>query len=302
MIATLSIVIPTYNRECTTLVRSLQLQTENIDGLHYEVLVADDGSTDSAVKQANRMIRDWDNCRLIELEQNIGRACIRNYLAREAKYPYLLFLDSDVQVVVPDYLSRYLRCKGDDVVYGGVCIVPNAELAAHNLRYRYELACEPRHSVERRKVSPYQGFRTSNFLMRRDVLLSHPFDERIRHYGYEDVLFGRTLLAEGIPVKHIDNPVAVDDFESNEAFLNKTDEGLRTLLTLAPEMRDYTNILRCADKLHRWHVVTPLLLYYRIFGGCMRRNLTGTQPSVRLYNLYRLCNYLLLQQSKSRET
>ena len=131
MIATLSIVIPTYNRECTTLVRSLQLQAENIDGLHYEVLVADDGSTDSAVKQANRMIRDWDNCRLIELEQNIGRACIRNYLAREAKYPYLLFLDSDVQVVVPDYLSRYLRCKGDDVVYGGVCIVPNAELAAH---------------------------------------------------------------------------------------------------------------------------------------------------------------------------
>ena len=179
MIATLSIVIPTYNRECTTLVRPLQLQAENIDGLHYEVLVADDGSADSAVKQANRMIRDWDNCRLIELEQNIGRACIRNYLAREAKYPYLLFLDSDVQVVVPDYLSRYLRCKGDDVVYGGVCIVPNAELAAHNLRYRYELACEPRHSVERRKVSPYQGFRTSNFLMRRDVLLSHPFDERI---------------------------------------------------------------------------------------------------------------------------
>lgn len=301
MITTLSILIPTFNRDCTNLVRTLHLQAERIDGLHYELLVADDASTLVEVKQANRAIRELEHCSLIELEQNVGRASIRNFLAREAKYPYLLFLDSDVQIVSDDYLKQYLRCEADRVVYGGVCIQPNAELAAHNLRYRYELECEPRFSVERRRVSPYQGFRTSNFLVKRDLLLQHPFDERIRHYGYEDVLFGRKLLSANIPVTHMHNPVAVDDFESNEVFLRKTDEGLHTLLSLAPEMRDSTSILMCVDKLQRWHLIPLLMLLYRLSSASIKRNLLGTSPSVRLYNLYRLCTYIQLQRENNKK-
>ena len=295
MITTLSILIPTYNRDCTNLVHTLKMQADAIPGLHYEVLVADDASTQSEVKAANRNIRQWDGCQLVELESNIGRARIRNFLAQQAQYPYLLFLDSDVQLVHPNYIQQYLQHDCDPVVYGGVCIQPNEELARHNLRYRYELECEPRFSVEQRRVSPYQGFRTSNFLVKRDLLLAHPFDERIRHYGYEDVLFGRRLLSAGIPVTHVENPVAVDDFEPNDVFLRKTDEGLRTLQSMSAEMSEYTHILVWVEKLRKLHLSGIVLFLYRITQGAIKRNLLGQSPNVKLYNIYRLCTYLSLK-------
>lgn len=295
MITTLSILIPTYNRDCTNLVHTLKMQADAIPGLHYEVLVADDASTQSEVKAANRNIRQWDGCQLVELESNIGRARIRNFLAQQAQYPYLLFLDSDVQLVRPNYIQQYLQHDCDPVVYGGVCIQPNEELARHNLRYRYELECEPRFSVEQRRVSPYQGFRTSNFLVKRDLLLAHPFDERIRHYGYEDVLFGRRLLSAGIPVTHVENPVAVDDFEPNDVFLRKTDEGLRTLQSMSAEMSEYTHILVWVEKLRKLHLSGIVLFLYRIAQGAIKRNLLGQSPNVKLYNIYRLCTYLSLK-------
>lgn len=271
------------------------MQADAIPGLHYEVLVADDASTQFEVKAANCNIRQWDGCQLVELESNIGRARIRNFLAQQAQYPYLLFLDSDVQLVHSNYIQQYLQHDCDPVVYGGVCIQPNEELARHNLRYRYELECEPRFSVEQRRVSPYQGFRTSNFLVKRDLLLAHPFDERIRHYGYEDVLFGRRLLSAGIPVTHVENPVAVDDFEPNDVFLRKTDEGLRTLQSMSAEMSEYTHILVWVEKLRKLHLSGIVLFLYRIAQGAIKRNLLGQSPNVKLYNIYRLCTYLALK-------
>ena len=49
MINSLSILIPTYNNECLELVRDLQAQASilsSTNDLEYEILVADDGSTD----------------------------------------------------------------------------------------------------------------------------------------------------------------------------------------------------------------------------------------------------------------
>ena len=294
MITTLSILIPTFNRDCTHLVQSLKKQADSVNGLQYEVLVVDDASTDERTKKANRIIAKWDNCRIEELPTNIGRASIRNLLAEKAKYAYLLFLDSDVQLVSDDYLSKYLKCEDKDIVYGGVCIQPSEELATCNLRYQYEVSCEPKFSVERRSLSPYQGFRTSNFLVTKQLMLKHKFDSRIVHYGYEDVLFGR-------PVTHIENPFAVDDFEPNDVFLKKTDEGIRTLFSLSDEMDEYTNILIWVKRIERWHLMYPILMGYKIFSPFIKRNLLGTHPSVKVYNIYRLCTFMLLQKSKKSE-
>lgn len=298
MITTLSILIPTFNRDCTHLVQSLKKQADNVNGLLYEVLVVDDASTDERTKKANRIIAKWDNCSVEELPKNIGRASIRNLLAEKAKYAYLLFLDSDVQLVSDDYLIKYLKCEDKAIVYGGVCIQPSDQLATCNLRYQYEVSCEPKFSVERRSLSPYQGFRTSNFLVTKQLMLKHKFDSRIVHYGYEDVLFGRCLKTANIPVTHIENPVAVDDFEPNDVFLKKTDEGIRTLLSLYDEMDEYTNILIWVKRIEKWHLMHPILMGYKVFSPLIKRNLLGTHPSVKVYNIYRLCTFMLLQKNK----
>ena len=105
MINNLSILIPTYNNVCLELVKDLQVQASLLSDFSYELLVADDGSTDKMTVKENLAINDLENCRYIEREKNEGRAVIRNFLAKEAKYEWLLFIDSNMNVINSQYLA-----------------------------------------------------------------------------------------------------------------------------------------------------------------------------------------------------
>lgn len=67
----------------------------------------------------NLAINDLENCRYIEREKNEGRAVIRNFLAKEAKYEWLLFIDSNMNVINSQYLAKYQKEQECDVIYGG---------------------------------------------------------------------------------------------------------------------------------------------------------------------------------------
>ena len=202
----LSILIPTFNDVCFELVSQLQRQAEALD-ISYEIIVADDGSTDSSCIASNRQINQLPHCRLTERKENTGRAVIRNFLANEAQYELLLFIDSDMTVCRTDYLSQYLACGDHPIVDGGVVINKTRE---DNLRSLYEKAAEQQHTADKRRESPYRDFHTANFMIRRTLMLAHPFDNRFRHYGYEDVLFGKEMEQQGIAIHHIDNPLSFE--------------------------------------------------------------------------------------------
>ena len=170
----------------------------------------------------------FPHVRFIRREQNVGRAAIRNFLCNEAQYAWLLFIDGDMVLTHPDYLRQYLNVMLTPslrltVAYGGLSIAP---LQPGNLRSMYEHAAAPEHTLERRQQFPYHDFHTANFLIPRQLMLQHPFDERFRHYGYEDVLFGKQLRQHAIPIHHMDNPLSFERFEPNSAFVSKTEEGL----------------------------------------------------------------------------
>lgn len=280
----LSILIPTYNDRCVALVTALHQQAESL-AVDYEVIVADDGSTDADVVTDNRRVNELPHCRMIESPHNQGRAAIRNLLAQEARHEWLLFIDSDMLVCRPDYLQHYLTaCQEADVVDGGVEIAP---LQPGNLRSLYEKVSEQQHVVERRRQSPYQDFHTANFMIERELMLQHPFDERFRYYGYEDVLFGKVLQQAGIPITHIDNPLSFEVFEDNEAFVRKTEEGLRTLYTFREELKGYSRLLYTMSRLPQG----LLRLWHRLFGKLERENLVGHHPSLLLFKLYKLGYY-----------
>ena len=289
-ITALSILIPTYNDLCVKLVGDLRQQAEQT-GIGYEILVGDDGSTNHEVVSENRQIDQWAHCRYLVQPQNTGRAAIRNRLAREARYDWLLFVDSDMTVVRPDYIGQYVAQDNADVVDGGVTIGGDAEVLKQNLRYLYEKASEHEHTAEMRQKKPYQDFHTANFLIRRDLMLSHPFDERFRYYGYEDVLFGKQLRADHIAIKHIDNPMGFCTFESNPDFVSKTEEGLRTLYQFQSELRGYSRLITLVEGIHIPLILSLIRLSHRLFSGLIRHNLCGRHPSLKLFKFYKLGYY-----------
>lgn len=223
-------------------------------------------------------------------EQNTGRACIRNWLAQQARYEWLLFVDSHMAVCKDDYIAEYLDTV-DDVVYGGYVVKGDAEKLKGNLRYLYEKKAEPMHTAEMRIRSPYQDFHTSNFFVSRQVFINHPLDVRFRHYGYEDVLFGKQLQMAGISIDHISNPLAFDRFEDNARFMEKTEESLRTIYMFRDELRGYARLLDASDKLRQYRLHTPFLWIYRKMKNRWRRNLCGDKPSLLVFKLYKLGYY-----------
>ena len=289
----LSILVPTYNCVCVELVRRLHQQAMNI-GIDFEIIVADDGSTDTSTVEANRAMSDIAHCRFIERTENSGRAAIRNFLAREASHPYLLYIDSDMTVINDDFISRYLACLPAQVVDGGVAIVADSEEQKQLLRYLYEKAEEPRHTATERQKTPYQHLHTANLLIARELILQHPFDERLRHYGYEDVLLGKTLQRNRIRILHIDNPLGFCTFESNADFVAKTEEGLRTLYQFRSDLRGYSRLLTLVSGIHISAILWLMRLWHRMFGAIERRNLCGSRPYLLVFKLYRLGYYLSL--------
>ncbi len=283
----ISVLIPTYNHVCVALVKGLAQQLEAVGG-DYEIIVADDGSTDAATVAENQVINTLPHCRYIVREENVGRAAIRNFLVREAQQPYVLFIDSDMTLISDDFIRRYLDSDCDTVIDGGVAIGGDPDTLKGNLRYRYEKAEEARHTAPERQKTPYQHLHTANLLVRRDLMLDHPFDERFRHYGYEDVLLGKSFREQRIPIAHIDNPLGFCTFETNADFVAKTEEGLRTLGQFRDDLRGYSRLLTLISNIHIPAVLTVIRLWHRLFGRLERRNLCGNRPSITVFKLYRL--------------
>lgn len=287
----LSVLIPTYNCFCGDLVHSLhhilEMETKKTEGFRYEIIVADDGSTDKEIIQKNIDIKDLSHVNYIIREKNVGRACIRNFLAQQSKYEWLLFLDGDIMVERTRFIEKYLDTDFH-VIVGGLQVYDRNRSMENNLRFLYELRYQYYHSASKRQEEPYKEFHTVNFLVQRDIILQHPFDEQFKHYGYEDVLFGKRLQEAGIRIHHISNPVMMTEFDDNETFVNKTEESLRTLHEFRKELKGYSTLLK-----YEW--MKPLMkpLYY-VVGKPIRWNLKGNNPRLSLFNIYKLLYYCSL--------
>lgn len=302
----LSILLPSYNNVCVSLVQVLQRQADALSGkldkpFRYEIIVADDGSTNAACIDANRVIGDMLHCRYLRMEQNVGRAQIRNVLISESRGDYVLLIDSDLFLCDDNYLYKYATSTAD-VVYGGTRIggeglamvdnEANTENLKGNLRYIYEKKAEPSHRAAFRQLRPNQEISVCNLYARRDIMEAHPFDSRFKAYGYEDVLFGKRLAESGIEVTHIDNPVLINEFEPNSVFVKKTEEAILTLCRFEQDLEGYSNLKTKVTTLGRYIPLSLFRLWHRIMKNKEKRNLTGSKPSLLLFKLYKLGFFL----------
>ena len=296
----LSILIPTFNDDCYKLVATLHEQAEAIEGLKYEILVSDDASTSTRVIISNRNINELSHCRYIENAVNRGRSANRNYLMNEAQYAWLLFVDARRSIVRDDFVSKYLSTSDDErAVYGAYVVVGDNREMKDNLRYRYERQLEPRHTVERRRQKPEMDFNASNFLIKKDIMVAHPFDQRFSMYGYEDVLLGKELTLSGTNITHIDNPVGFSRFEDNATFLKKTEAAMHTLYEFREDLLPYSRLLQFYNQ----HTTATALVrwLYRHRRNAWKRSLQGVNPPLWTFQCYKLGYFATLVKKISKE-
>ena len=282
----LSILIPTHDYNAYPLVQSLHQQAEALS-VPYEMILVEDGSHDSVSMIANLKTQDLSRCRYIRRKENVGRSAIRNFLMDESKGDWLLFMDADGKVVRKDFLQKYVdAARQYDVVCGGVVHPDEWHDPERMLRWKYEKAYERQHGT----IS--EQFRSFSFLISRSVAQKVRFDERYKGYGYEDVQFGKDLMAAGFMVHGIDNPLMNNDIEDNATFLRKTEEALWVAHHFKEDIGDLVKMNRLST---RYRLFSPLIrVLYRLSAPLLRRNLLSGNPNLLLFGFYKLGYYSTL--------
>lgn len=112
-----SIIMPAYN--CVDYIAESIRSVQNQSYRNWELIVADDNSTDGTVDTVRSMAADDNRIHLLETDINLGPAAARNRAINSAQGDYIAFLDSD-DIWFPDKLSRqisFMEQTGYDFTY-----------------------------------------------------------------------------------------------------------------------------------------------------------------------------------------
>ncbi|MDR2839727.1 MAG: glycosyltransferase [Paludibacter sp.] len=277
----LSILIPTYNYNVTLLVKQLHSQAMALL-IDFEIIIIEDGSNKFLAE--NVAISNLENVKYTVLQKNIGRSAIRNLLADTAKFNSLLFIDCDAEVANDYFLKQYLPfCSEKCVAVGGTAYNENEKNPAFSLRLKYG----------RQREAVIQNFSTFNFLISKDLFQSIRFDETLKTYGYEDTLFGHQLTEIAANIYFINNKLIHNGLDENYIFLQKAENGLKNLIKLYNSgnylyLKNYSKILNFFLKIKKYHLQKIISFFFKISKPLLIKNLTGKNPSLLLFDIYKL--------------
>lgn len=283
----LSILIPTYNYNVFPLVENLYQQCI-ASKIPFEIIVFDDGSQNQF---DNDKINSLKNCSFKVLEKNIGLSSIRNLLIKTSEYEWILLLDADVFPVNENYISEYIQAiKKNNYNYfsGGIQYKTDRPENDKILRWKYGKKREAL-TFEQRKNGK-SSYTNVNILLHKAVFNEVMFEEKVRFYGYEDVIFSTKLL-QYFSIFPVDNPVYHLDESTSEEFLNKSEIALQTLHFLIQNNFIQTNKVKIAKIyvfLKKWNLTFLIRFFYRTFRKSVKRNLLSSNPNLFLFDLYRL--------------
>jgi glycosyltransferase involved in cell wall biosynthesis len=287
----LSILIPTYNYNVLLLVQELQSQSQR-ENIAFEIIVFDDASPDQLSIAENQKINSLSHCRYELLEKNIGRSAIRNLLAEKAKYNWLLFLDADTIPINEKSIQGYLPYLNNEekIVYGGIRYQPQQPSTDKLLRWVYgnEREALPK---EIREQYPYLSLLTLNFAISKAVFTKVKFNEEIPNLRYEDTLFSYDMMKAGVRIEHIANEVYHLGLDTSEIFVHKSEEatkGLKYLIDQKLIAADYIKIAKVYTRLKKFGLSPALAMLHSAMNNSFRKNLVSSNPSLFIFDLYRL--------------
>lgn len=290
-----SILIPIYNYNISMLVNEIHKQALEL-GFDFEIIAADDASTNNSIKKVNKEINNLINCSYIQFEQNKGRTYTRSFLAEKAQYDLLLFLDADVIPKEKTFLKNFdIQNTEADLIFGGISYSTEKPESQYLLRWKYGKSREAK-TVDDRNKMLYLSIISQSILIKKDVFLkANDFFENI--YGV-DVLFCQNLEKMKVKVLHIDNPIIHLGLESNEDFIKKTNKALDSIYQFEKENRipeNYRPIQKAYLSLKNKGALKLFIKIIAFFEKSIYKNLISSSPSLFLFDLYRLYYYSQLK-------
>jgi len=215
----LSVLIPFYKDDP----RATVLAMATMANPKVEILAWDDGTNDAAVTDAieTTLSKQNANISVFVCPENQGRSAARNALFDEAKGDWVLFLDADMQPGDGNFLARYLEAiesDAGDVFFGGFIVeeTGSGETALHRELSR---ASDCANASARAEHGP-QHVASSNLCVRRDVLITEPFDAAFTGWGWEDSEWA-ARVAKSYRVVHLDNPAVHLGLETDDTLLSR---------------------------------------------------------------------------------
>lgn len=296
IVAMLSILIPTYNTNIEALTIEIHRQCEKLS-FPFEIHLLDDASTIKTVQKGNSQLAQLSNSFYHQNEVNLGRTSTRQRLAELASYPWLLFLDADVQPKYANFIHRFELDKQQesDIIFGGIAYQNEAPKLEEMLRWKY--------GKEREAKSVNERLKTPHFIISQNLLIKKEAFFRINKagenkYGLDNIV-SYEILIQGIKIKHIDNPVYHLGLETTETFLGKSIDSLRTTLHFVrnsnlPE--DFRPIQKVYLRIKRMGLLGLFQLLLKPFIGKIERNLRSSNPNLKYFDLYRLHHFIHLNK------
>jgi glycosyltransferase involved in cell wall biosynthesis len=296
----LSICIPVYRTDVRKLVLTLLEQIKRLTDVQVDIVLIDDASGEPF---ASLNTFNDELIKSIYLEQNIGRAKIRNLFLQYTNAQYLLFIDGDSTVLNEKFVFNYtqsLSARAVPVLVGASCYQQERPERHKLLRWRYSTQRESL-NYELRVAKKQAGFKTNNFVIDRIVLSQIGFEERLTGYGHEDTLYGVALQQAQIAVAHLDNPVWNLNLDDNTTFLTKTDQALKNLLWIqsnAPssEILEMNQLLATYLKLSKSGRTKWLLQVLTFLTLPMKKWLSSGGAPLFIFDIYRLARLSALEK------
>lgn len=147
----------------------------------WELICVDDASTDGSLSILQAYAARDSRIRVVRLPANRGLSVARNAALSHAQGTWVMILDSD-DWLVPDTLERALRCE-----------TPDADAILLDLIHHYPDRPPVRHFTPNREGQHMTGTEAFTLsldwtlhalmLVRRELHLRYPYDERLRWYA-----------------------------------------------------------------------------------------------------------------------
>lgn len=215
MTPAISVVMPTYNRS-GLLLRVLDAYDRQSGGFPFEMIVADDASTDGTLDLLRAFRSKRFTLTPIGLSTNGGPGRARNEAMAIAKAPLVAIVGDDI-MPSRDFLKKHLtaheRYPEEKVAVLGRTAWPN-DLEVNSLMRHIDGIGGQQFSYAHMRNGQeldYRHFYTSNVSIKRSVLdrVKPWFDPAFVHAAYEDAEFAyRITRAGGLSIRYVSSAVA----------------------------------------------------------------------------------------------